>query len=138
MPVGDFLPLVQYGPPTEVVLFDNSSLGTAESEASVSGLPSWGRRSGTRPAWPSRCGRCVRGPRGAAPAAHEGCEGRGPAPGTRSGGRGHGPGRLSIPPRTGAGTVTGFVRSVGRVVGDAGVERMIRTPRSDPRDVPRP
>lgn len=40
MPVGDFLPLVQYDPPAKVVLFDNSSLGTAESETSVSGLPS--------------------------------------------------------------------------------------------------
>ncbi|GAA2649199.1 hypothetical protein GCM10010425_71350 [Streptomyces spororaveus] len=42
MPVGDFLPLVQYDPLAEVVLFDNSSLGTAESETSVSGLPSRG------------------------------------------------------------------------------------------------
>lgn len=40
MRVGDFLPLVQYDPPVEVVPFDNSALGAIELETSISGLPS--------------------------------------------------------------------------------------------------
>ncbi|MEU8772574.1 thiamine pyrophosphate-dependent enzyme [Streptomyces sp. NPDC048606] len=40
VPMGDFLPLVQYGPPVKVVVFNDSSPVAAERDLSIFGLPS--------------------------------------------------------------------------------------------------
>ncbi|MBW5486660.1 hypothetical protein GPJ59_33645 [Streptomyces bambusae] len=42
MPMGDFLTLVQYAPPVEVLPFANSSLGTAGWERPIFGRPPYG------------------------------------------------------------------------------------------------
>ncbi len=139
MPRGDFLTLVQYGLPVKVVLSNNSSLGMLELEMSVSGLPSYGTTNKNpdfaavaraAAAYGVRVGK----PKQLTGAFKDAFRHPGPAPVEVVAD----PAALSIPPKTRAGTVTGFARSASRIVRDGGVGRMIRMARSDLRNAPRP
>ncbi|MFJ7204416.1 thiamine pyrophosphate-dependent enzyme [Streptomyces sp. NPDC098789] len=133
MPRGDFLTLVQYDLPVEVVLFDNSSLGMVEREMLISGRLRTERRITVRtsPRPPARRGRTgvrrrrVAGPEqltGALGGAfrHEGPDPMGGATASDA---------LWIPPRTSTEMVTAFARSAGKIARTGGVGRVIRMAR---------
>ncbi|GGS27159.1 hypothetical protein Snoj_09450 [Streptomyces nojiriensis] len=136
---GDFLTLVQYGPPVEVGLFDKSPPGKPEG-GDTGFRPALLRDDGQEP----RRLRLARtggayGVRAAKPAQLTGAledavRQRGPAPVGVPADLAD----LSDPPKTGAGPVAGFARSAHTAVRVAGDARVIPMARSDLRDDPRP
>ncbi|MFI5986908.1 hypothetical protein ACIBEA_39360 [Streptomyces sp. NPDC051555] len=137
---GDFLTLVQYDHPVEVVLFVNSSSGMAEWEMFISGRLRTERRITVRasprspPWWGSfvAYGRRVRGPEQLTGALGDGFRHEGPAPV----GAATAPGVLWIPPRTSTEMVTAFARSASKIARTGGVGRVIRMARSNLLKVP--
>lgn len=139
MPVGDFLPLLQYGLPVKVLLFANSCAVVAELGTPVSGLPSCGTMYKNPDLAAIARAACAYGIRvekykQLTGALKDVFRHPGPAPvdGVTD------PDALSFPPRTGAEAVTGYARSTGRIVLDGGMGRVIRMARSSLRDAPRP
>ncbi|AXI80528.1 pyruvate dehydrogenase [Peterkaempfera bronchialis] len=139
MLMGDFLTLVQYDLPVKVVLFDNSSLGLVELEMLVSGLPSFGTRyrNPDFAAVAEACGAFgvrVEKPKELRSALRAALKHRGPALVDVV----TDPNALSIPPKITGEQVSGFALSMGRMVLEGGVGRMVQMARSNLRNIPRP
>ncbi|MFI8165074.1 pyruvate dehydrogenase [Streptomyces sp. NPDC085931] len=139
MLMGDFLTLVQYDLPVKVVLFNNSSLGMAELEMLVAGLPSHGtaNKNPDFAAVARACGAYgvrVEKPKDLAGALKDAFKHKGPALVDVV----TDPNALSIPPKIKAEMVTGFALSASKIVLDGGVGRMLQMARSNLRNVPRP
>ncbi|MFC4034845.1 pyruvate dehydrogenase [Streptomyces polygonati] len=139
MLMGDFLTLVQYELPVKIVLFNNSSLGMVELEMMVEGLPAHGTAN-TNPdfaaiarasgAWGERVDR-PKDLRGALRAAFRH---KGPALVDVV----TDPAALSIPPKITGEQIGGFALSMGKMVLDGGVGKMVQLARSNLRNMPRP
>jgi pyruvate dehydrogenase (quinone) len=139
MLMGDFLTLVQYELPVKIVLFNNSSLGMVELEMMVEGLPAYGTTNhnpdfaaiaraagayGVRVEKPKELRDALRGAfRHKGPALVDVVTD---------------PHALSIPPKITSEQIGGFALSVGKVVLDGGVGKMVQLARSNLRNVPRP
>ncbi|WP_329173699.1 pyruvate dehydrogenase [Streptomyces sp. NBC_01477] len=139
MLMGDFLTLVQYDLPVKVVLFNNSSLGMVELEMMVEGLPAYGTANHNPDfAAVARAagayGVRVEKPKELRAALKDAFRHRGPALVDVV----TDPHALSLPPKITGEQVGGFALSVGKVVLDGGVGRMVQMARSNLRNVPRP
>ncbi|MFI0938165.1 pyruvate dehydrogenase [Streptomyces sp. NPDC021020] len=139
MLMGDFLTLVQYDLPVKVVLFDNSSLGMVELEMMVEGLPAYGTTNHNPDfAAVARAagayGVRVEKPKELRSALRDAFRHKGPALVDVV----TDPHALSLPPKITGEQVGGFALSVGKVVLDGGVGKMVQMARSNLRNVPRP
>ncbi|WP_333771177.1 pyruvate dehydrogenase [Streptomyces sp. IBSBF 2435] len=139
MLMGDFLTLVQYDLPVKVVLFNNSSLGMVELEMMVEGLPAYGTANHNPDfAAVARAagayGVRVEKPKELRAALRDAFRHKGPALVDVV----TDPHALSLPPKITGEQVGGFALSVGKVVLDGGVGRMVQMARSNLRNVPRP
>ncbi|MFI0719428.1 pyruvate dehydrogenase [Streptomyces sp. NPDC021224] len=139
MLMGDFLTLVQYDLPVKVVLFDNSSLGMVELEMMVEGLPAYGTTNHNPDfAAVARAagayGVRVEKPKELRAALRDAFRHKGPALVDVV----TDPHALSIPPKITGEQIGGFALSVGKVVLDGGVGKMVQLARSNLRNVPRP
>ncbi|WP_055591344.1 thiamine pyrophosphate-dependent enzyme, partial [Streptacidiphilus griseoplanus] len=139
MLMGDFLTLVQYDLPVKVVLFDNSSLGMVELEMLVAGLPAFGTTN-SNPDFAAVAEACgafgvrVEKPKQLRGALRAALKHRGPALVDVV----TDPNALSIPPKITGEQVSGFALSMGRMVLDGGVGRMVQLARANLRNIPRP
>ncbi|WP_377268429.1 pyruvate dehydrogenase [Peterkaempfera sp. SMS 1(5)a] len=139
MLMGDFLTLVQYDLPVKVVLFDNSSLGMVELEMLVAGLPAFGTTN-CNPDFAAVAEACgafgvrVEKPKQLRGALRAALKHRGPALVDVV----TDPNALSIPPKITGEQVSGFALSMGRMVLDGGVGRMVQLARANLRNIPRP
>ncbi|WP_031515748.1 pyruvate dehydrogenase [Streptomyces sp. NRRL F-5123] len=139
MLMGDFLTLVQYDLPVKVVLFDNSSLGMVELEMMVEGLPAYGTTNHNPDfAAVARAagayGVRVEKPKELRSALRDAFRHKGPALVDVV----TDPHALSLPPKITGEQIGGFALSVGKVVLDGGVGKMVQMARSNLRNVPRP
>ncbi|MFG1808560.1 pyruvate dehydrogenase [Streptomyces sp. NPDC049040] len=139
MLMGDFLTLVQYDLPVKVVLFNNSSLGMVELEMMVEGLPAYGTTN-LNPDFAAVAraagayGVRVEKPKELRSALRDAFRYRGPALVDVV----TDPHALSLPPKITGEQIGGFALSVGKVVLDGGVGRMVQMARANLRNVPRP
>ncbi|MFF7155040.1 pyruvate dehydrogenase [Streptomyces sp. NPDC008139] len=139
MLMGDFLTLVQYELPVKVVLFNNSSLGMVELEMMVEGLPAYGTTN-HNPDFAAIAnaagayGVRVEKPKDLRDALRGAFRHKGPALVDVV----TDPHALSIPPKITGEQIGGFALSVGKVVLDGGVGKMVQLARSNLRNVPRP
>ena len=139
MLMGDFLTLVQYDLPVKVVLFNNSSLGMVELEMMVEGLPAYGTTN-VNPDFAAVAraagafGVRVEKPKELRAALRDAFRHKGPALVDVV----TDPHALSMPPKITGEQIGGFALSVGKVVLDGGVGRMVQMARSNLRNVPRP
>jgi pyruvate dehydrogenase (quinone) len=139
MLMGDFLTLVQYDLPVKVVLFNNSSLGMVELEMMVEGLPAYGTTN-RNPDFAAVAraagayGARVEKPKELRAALRDAFRHKGPALVDVV----TDPHALSIPPKITGEQIGGFALSVGKVVLDGGVGKMVQMARSNLRNVPRP
>lgn len=121
------------------VVLNNSSLGMAELEKPVAGLPPYGTAH-TNPGFAAVALACgghgvrVEKPKNLAGALKEAFRHKGPALVDIV----TDPGALSVPPKISAEMVTGFALSASRIVLDGGVGRMLQPARSNLRNAPRP
>ncbi|MYS23215.1 pyruvate dehydrogenase (quinone) [Streptomyces sp. DvalAA-14] len=139
MLMGDFLTLVQYDLPVKIVLFNNSSLGMVELEMMVEGLPAYGtgnqnpdfaviaRAAGAY-------GVRVDQPKDLRGALRDAFRHPGPALVDVV----TDPHALSIPPKITGEQIGGFALSMGKMVLDGGVGKMVQLARSNLRNMPRP
>jgi pyruvate dehydrogenase (quinone) len=139
MLMGDFLTLVQYDLPVKVVLFNNSSLGMVELEMMVEGLPAYGTTNHNPDfAAVARAagayGVRVEKPKEVRAALRDAFRHKGPALVDVV----TDPHALSLPPKITGEQIGGFALSVGKVVLDGGVGKMVQMARSNLRNVPRP
>ncbi|CAG6396703.1 pyruvate dehydrogenase [Streptomyces cocklensis] len=139
MLMGDFLTLVQYDLPVKVVLFNNSSLGMVELEMMVEGLPAYGTTNHNPDfAAVARAagayGVRVEKPKELRSALRDAFRHKGPALVDVV----TDPHALSLPPKITGEQIGGFALSVGKVVLDGGVGRMVQMARANLRNVPRP
>ncbi|MEV6006300.1 pyruvate dehydrogenase [Streptomyces sp. NPDC051976] len=139
MLMGDFLTLVQYDLPVKVVLFNNSSLGMVELEMMVEGLPAYGTTNHNPDFAAIATAAGAYGVRVEKPKQLRGA--------LRAAFRHKGPAlvdvvtdphALSIPPRITGEQIGGFALSMGKMVLDGGVGKMVQLARSNLRNVPRP
>ncbi|SFD97496.1 pyruvate dehydrogenase (quinone) [Actinacidiphila alni] len=139
MLMGDFLTLVQYELPVKIVLFNNSSLGMVELEMMVEGLPAYGTTN-HNPDFAAIAraagayGVRVEKPKDLRDALRGAFRHKGPALVDVV----TDPHALSIPPKITGEQIGGFALSVGKVVLDGGVGKMVQLARSNLRNVPRP
>ncbi|SHM62627.1 pyruvate dehydrogenase [Actinacidiphila paucisporea] len=139
MLMGDFLTLVQYDLPVKVVLFNNSSLGMVELEMMVEGLPAYGTTN-VNPDFAAVAraagayGVRVEKPKELRSALKDAFRYKGPALVDVV----TDPHALSLPPKITGEQIGGFALSVGKVVLDGGVGRMVQMARANLRNVPRP
>jgi pyruvate dehydrogenase (quinone) len=139
MLMGDFLTLVQYDLPVKVVLFNNSSLGMVELEMMVEGLPAYGTTN-VNPDFAAVAraagayGVRVEKPKELRSALKHAFRHKGPALVDVV----TDPHALSLPPKITGEQIGGFALSVGKVVLDGGVGRMVQMARANLRNVPRP
>lgn len=139
MLMGDFLTLVQYELPVKVVLFNNSSLGMVELEMMVEGLPAHGTTN-HNPDFAAIAtaagafGVRVEKPKHLRDALRAAFRHKGPALVDVV----TDPHALSIPPRITGEQIGGFALSMGKMVLDGGVGKMVQLARSNLRNVPRP
>ncbi|WUH90096.1 pyruvate dehydrogenase [Streptomyces sp. NBC_00433] len=139
MLMGDFLTLVQYDLPVKVVLFNNSSLGMVELEMMVEGLPAYGTTN-VNPDFAAVAraagayGVRVEKPKELRSALRDAFRHKGPALVDVV----TDPHALSLPPKITGEQIGGFALSVGKVVLDGGVGRMVQMARANLRNVPRP
>ncbi|CAG7653810.1 pyruvate dehydrogenase [Actinacidiphila bryophytorum] len=139
MLMGDFLTLVQYDLPVKVVLFNNSSLGMVELEMMVEGLPAYGTTNHNPDfAAVARAagayGVRVEKPKELRAALRDAFRHKGPALVDVV----TDPHALSLPPKITGEQIGGFALSVGKVVLDGGVGKMVQMARANLRNVPRP
>lgn len=139
MLMGDFLTLVQYELPVKIVLFNNSSLGMVELEMMVEGLPAHGTtlRNPDFAAVATAAGAYgvrVEKPKHLAGALRDAFRHKGPALVDVV----TDPHALSIPPKITGEQIGGFALSMGKMVLDGGVGKMVQLARSNLRNVPRP
>ncbi|NJP45413.1 pyruvate dehydrogenase [Actinacidiphila epipremni] len=139
MLMGDFLTLVQYDLPVKIVLFNNSSLGMVELEMMVEGLPAYGttNRNPDFAAVARAAGAYgvrVEKPKELRSALRDAFKHKGPALVDVV----TDPHALSLPPKITGEQIGGFALSVGKVVLDGGVGKMVQMARSNLRNVPRP
>ena len=139
MLMGDFLTLVQYDLPVKIVLFNNSSLGMVELEMMVEGLPAYGTTNRNPDfAEVARAagayGVRVEKPKELRPALRDAFRHKGPALVDVV----TDPHALSLPPKITGEQIGGFALSVGKVVLDGGVGKMVQMARANLRNVPRP
>ncbi|UWE11605.1 pyruvate dehydrogenase [Actinacidiphila bryophytorum] len=139
MLMGDFLTLVQYDLPVKVVLFNNSSLGMVELEMMVEGLPAYGTTNHNPDfAAVARAagayGVRVEKPKELRAALKDAFRHKGPALVDVV----TDPHALSLPPKITGEQIGGFALSVGKVVLDGGVGKMVQMARANLRNVPRP
>lgn len=139
MLMGDFLTLVQYDLPVKIVLFNNSSLGMVELEMMVEGLPAYGttNRNPDFAAVARAAGAYgvrVEKPKELRSALRDAFRHKGPALVDVV----TDPHALSLPPKITGEQIGGFALSVGKVVLDGGVGKMVQMARSNLRNVPRP
>ncbi|WP_327288199.1 pyruvate dehydrogenase [Streptomyces sp. NBC_01198] len=139
MLMGDFLTLVQYDLPVKVVLFNNSSLGMVELEMMVEGLPAYGTTNHNPDfAAVARAagayGVRVEKPKELRSALKDAFRHKGPALVDVV----TDPHALSLPPKITGEQIGGFALSVGKVVLDGGVGKMVQMARANLRNVPRP
>lgn len=138
MLMGDFLTLVQYELPVKVVLFNNSSLGMVELEMMVEGLPAYGTAN-HNPDFAAIAraagayGVRVEKPKDLRGALRDAFRHKGPALVDVV----TDPHALSIPPKITGEQIGGFALSIGKVVLDGGVGKMVQMARSNLRNVPR-
>ncbi|MBN6547934.1 pyruvate dehydrogenase, partial [Actinacidiphila bryophytorum] len=126
MLMGDFLTLVQYDLPVKVVLFNNSSLGMVELEMMVEGLPAYGTTNHNPDfAAVARAagayGVRVEKPKELRAALRDAFRHKGPALVDVV----TDPHALSLPPKITGEQIGGFALSVGKVVLDGGVGKMV-------------
>jgi pyruvate dehydrogenase (quinone) len=139
MLMGDFLTLVQYDLPVKIVLFNNSSLGMVELEMMVEGLPAHGTEN-VNPDFAAIAraagayGVRVEQPRDLRDALRDAFRHRGPALVDVV----TDPRALSIPPKITGEQIGGFALTMGKMVLDGGVGKMVQLARSNLRNVPRP
>jgi pyruvate dehydrogenase (quinone) len=139
MLMGDFLTLVQYDLPVKIVLFNNSSLGMVELEMMVEGLPAYGTTNRNPDfaevarAAGAYAGRVER-PKELRAALRDAFRHKGPALVDVV----TDPHALSLPPKITGEQIGGFALSVGKVVLDGGVGKMVQMARANLRNVPRP
>jgi pyruvate dehydrogenase (quinone) len=139
MLMGDFLTLVQYDLPVKIVLFNNSSLGMVELEMMVEGLPAYGTTNRNPDfAEVARAagayGVRVERPKELRAALRDAFRHKGPALVDVV----TDPHALSLPPKITGEQIGGFALSVGKVVLDGGVGKMVQMARANLRNVPRP
>lgn len=139
MLMGDFLTLVQYELPVKVVLFNNSSLGMVELEMMVEGLPAYGTTNhnpdfGAIARAAGAYGVRVEKPKELRDALRGAFRHKGPALVDVV----TDPHALSLPPKITGEQIGGFALSVGKVVLNGGVGKMVQLARSNLRNVPRP
>jgi pyruvate dehydrogenase (quinone) len=139
MLMGDFLTLVQYDLPVKVVLFNNSALGMVELEMMVEGLPAYGTTN-HNPDFAAIAqaagayGVRVDKPKELRGALRDAFRHKGPALVDVV----TDPHALSIPPKITGEQIGGFALSMGKMVLDGGVGKMVQLARSNLRNVPRP
>ncbi|GGO92351.1 pyruvate dehydrogenase [Wenjunlia tyrosinilytica] len=139
MLMGDFLTLVQYRLPVKIVLFNNSSLGMVELEMLVAGLPAYGTHN-VNPDFAAIAraagayGVRVEKPKQLRDALRGAFDHKGPALVDIV----TDPNALSIPPKITGDQLSGFALSMGKMVLDGGVGRMVQMARSNIRNIPRP
>jgi pyruvate dehydrogenase (quinone) len=139
MLMGDFLTLVQYELPVKIVLFNNSSLGMVELEMMVEGLPAYGTTN-HNPDFAAIAraagayGVRVEKPKDLRGALRDAFRHKGPALVDVV----TDPHALSIPPKITGEQIGGFALSMGKMVLDGGVGKMVQLARSNLRNVPRP
>jgi pyruvate dehydrogenase (quinone) len=139
MLMGELLPVVQYGLPVKIVVFDNSALAMVDLEMMVAGLPPYGTSyPATDYAAIARAaglhGVRVTDPKDVREALREAFRHDGPAlvdVVTDAN-------ALAIPPRVTGEQLTGFALSASRMVISGGVGRMVQMARANLRNIPRP